>query len=163
MNFEMISGWSVFRNAPAHPDFGFWGLVSEAQSWRKRNMTHRCSHARAPASTHASAHASVHESAHKSWLSLCVIIPYKGSHSSAHAGAHASAHEVVWSYVTWSVSRALFLTHLVSHYSAFGDAISCSAPIARDRLQRQAFSALPPLLSLSLDRDRPFSRKEVGV
>ena len=44
---------------------------SEAQSWRKRNMTHQCSHERAPASAHASAHASVHESAHKSWLSLC--------------------------------------------------------------------------------------------
>ena len=48
-----------------HPFF------SEAQSWRKRNMTHQCSHERTPASAHASAHASVHESAHKSWLSLC--------------------------------------------------------------------------------------------
>ena len=45
-------------------------MFSEAQSWRKRNMTHQCSHERAPASAHASAHASVHESAHKSWLSL---------------------------------------------------------------------------------------------
>ena len=44
---------------------------SEAQSWRKRNMTHQCSHERAPTSTHASAHASVHESALQSWLSLC--------------------------------------------------------------------------------------------
>ena len=46
-------------------------LVSEAQSWRRQNMTHQCSHERAPASAHASAHASVHESALKSWLSLC--------------------------------------------------------------------------------------------
>ena len=46
-------------------------VLSEAQSWRKRNMTHQCSHERAPASAHASAHASVHESAHKSCLSLC--------------------------------------------------------------------------------------------
>ena len=46
-------------------------IFSEAQSWRKRNMTHPCSHGRAPASAPASAHASVHESAHKSWLSLC--------------------------------------------------------------------------------------------
>ena len=49
-------------------------LVSEAQSWRKRNVTHQRSHERTPASAHASAlsaHASVHESAHKSWLSLC--------------------------------------------------------------------------------------------
>ena len=45
--------------------------ISEAQSWRKRNMTHQRSHERAPASAHASAHASVHESAHKSWLSPC--------------------------------------------------------------------------------------------
>ena len=49
----------------------FFFFISEAQSWRERNMTHRCSHKRAPASAHASAHASVHESAHKSWLSLC--------------------------------------------------------------------------------------------
>ena len=54
----------------------FQVLISETQSWRKRNMTHQCSHERAPASDHASAHASVHESAHKSWL-LCIIIPYK--------------------------------------------------------------------------------------
>ena len=84
-----------------------WSVIfSEAQSWRKRNMTHQCSHERAPASAHASAHASVHESAHQNWHSF-VIIPYKGSHSSAHvsahAGAHASVHEVVLSYVTWSV------------------------------------------------------------
>ena len=46
-------------------------LPSEAQSWRKRNMIHQCSHERAPASAHASAHASVHECAHKSWLFLC--------------------------------------------------------------------------------------------
>ena len=45
--------------------------ISEAQSWRKRSMTHQCSHERAPASAHTSAHASVHESAHESWLSLC--------------------------------------------------------------------------------------------
>ena len=38
----------------------FCGLhISEVQSWRKRNMTHQCSHERAPASAHASAHASV--------------------------------------------------------------------------------------------------------
>ena len=42
-------------------------FFSEAQSWRKRNMTHQCSHERAP----ASAHGSVHESAHQSWRSLC--------------------------------------------------------------------------------------------
>ena len=81
-------------------------FFSEAQSWRKRTMTHHCSHERAPASAHASAHASVHESAYKSWLSLCCN-PIQGSHSSAHvsahAGAHASVHEVVWSYVIWSV------------------------------------------------------------
>ena len=80
--------------------------VSEAQGWRKRNMTHQCSHEGAPASAHASANSSVHESAHESWVSLCCSL-YKGSHSSAHvsahAGAHASVHEVVWSYVTWSV------------------------------------------------------------
>ena len=46
-------------------------LFSEAQSWRKRSMTHRCSQERAPASAHASAHASVHQSAHESLLSLC--------------------------------------------------------------------------------------------
>ena len=46
----------------------FHEKISEAQRWRKRNMTHQCSHKRAPASAHASAHASVHESAHKSWL-----------------------------------------------------------------------------------------------
>ena len=81
-------------------------FLSEAQSWRKRNVIHQCSHEWAPASAHASAHASVHESAHKVGF-LCVIIPYKGSHLrahvSAHAGAHASVHKVVWSYVTWSV------------------------------------------------------------
>ena len=88
-----------------HCDFNA-AIFSEAQSWRKRNMTHQCSHERAPASAHASAHASVHESAAKVGF-LCAIIPYRGSHSSAHvsahAGAHASAHGVVWSYVTWSV------------------------------------------------------------
>ena len=51
--------------------FGGSEKISEAQSWRKRNMTHQCSHEREPASAHASVHASVHESAHKSWLSLC--------------------------------------------------------------------------------------------
>ena len=45
--------------------------ISEAQSWQKRNITHQCSHERAPASAHASALTSAHESAHKSWLSLC--------------------------------------------------------------------------------------------
>ena len=45
-------------------------ILSEAQSWRKQNMTHQCSHERAPASAQASAHASVHKSAHKSGLSL---------------------------------------------------------------------------------------------
>ena len=52
---------------------------------------------------------------------------------------------------------------LVSRYSAIGDTISCNAPIYRDRLQRQAFSAIPPLLGLSLDCDRTFLQKEVGV
>ena len=56
------SWFSLFSSSPP---------ISEAQSWRKRNMTHQCSHERAPASAHASAHASVHESAHESWLSLC--------------------------------------------------------------------------------------------
>ena len=68
--------------------------ISEAQSWRKRDMTHQCSHEGLPRVL-ASAHASVHESAHKSWLSRVPIIPYKGSHSSAHVSAHAGAHASV--------------------------------------------------------------------
>ena len=49
--------------------------------------------------------------AQTSWLSLCVRISYKGSHSSdhvsAHAGAHASVHEVVWSYVSGELKKAV--------------------------------------------------------
>ena len=48
---------------------------------------------------------------------------------------------------------------LVSHDNAIGDTISCD----RDRLQRQKCSAIPPLLVLSLDCDRPVFWKEVGV
>ena len=36
-------------------------------------------------------------------------------------------------------------------------------PPKRDRLQRRAFPAIPPLQSLTLDCDRPFLWKEVGV
>ena len=51
----------------------------------------------------------------------------------------------------------------VSHYSVIGDIVLCDAPIQRDRLQRRVLSAMPPLLGLSLDCDRPFLRKEVGL
>ena len=50
---------------------------------------------------------------------------------------------------------------LVSHYSAIGDTISCDAPQKRDLLQRQVFSAMPPLLGLSWIAIG--HRKEVGV
>ena len=51
---------------------------------------------------------------------------------------------------------------LVSHLSAIGDTISCDRPLERDNLQKQAFSAIPPLLGLSLVCDRPFLQKEGG-
>ena len=80
-------------------------IFSVAQSLRKQNMTHQCSHERAPASTHASAHASVHESVHKSWLSLCYNpiqrLPLECARECSRGWP--SVHEVVWSYVTWSV------------------------------------------------------------
>ena len=70
---------SLLRNSTLETVFRYrFPLISEAQSWRKRNMTHQCSrsHERTPASAYASAHASVyiHEGAHKSWLSLCDTI-----------------------------------------------------------------------------------------
>ena len=66
-------GGTLETPVAARPTSGGSQKISEAQSWRKRNMTHQCSHERAPASAHASAHASVHESAHKSWISRCYI------------------------------------------------------------------------------------------
>ena len=52
---------------------------------------------------------------------------------------------------------------IVPHYSAISDTVSCDAPIWRDRLERQALSAIPSLDDLSLDCDRAYLSKEVGV
>ena len=52
---------------------------------------------------------------------------------------------------------------LVSHYSALGDTISCDAPYSAIGFRGKLSSAIPPLLGLSLDCNRPFLRKEVGV
>ena len=86
--------------------FLWFVLISEAQSWRKRSMTHQCSHEGLP-QVLTRVLTQVYTRVPTKVGYLCVIVPYKGSHSSAHvsahAGAHASVHEVVWSYVTWSV------------------------------------------------------------
>ena len=50
----------------------------------------------------------------------------------------------------------------VSHYSAIGDTILCDAPYSAIGF-RGMFSAIPPLLVLSLDCDRPVVPKEVWV
>ena len=51
---------------------------------------------------------------------------------------------------------------LVSRYSAIGDTISCDAPYSAIGF-REALSAIPSFQGLSLDCDRPFVWKEVGV
>ena len=50
----------------------------------------------------------------------------------------------------------------MSHYSAIDDTISCDAPCSAIGF-RGKFSLRCPLFGLSLDCDRPFLRKEVGV
>ena len=52
---------------------------------------------------------------------------------------------------------------LVSRYSAIGDTISCDAPFSAIGFRRKLFLRYPPLLGLSLDCDRPFVPKEVGM
>ena len=56
------------------------------------------------------------------------------------------------------------LCHLVSHYGAIGDTISCDAPYSVIGFGGKLFlRKASPLQGLSLDCDRPFLRKEVGV
>ena len=65
--------------------------------------------------------------------------------------------------VFWGLSGISFRkVLLVSHYSAIGDTISCDAPYSAIGLRGKLFLRYPPLI-LSLDCDRPFSRKGVGV
>ena len=74
---------------------------------------------------------------------------FKGSrlsaHVSAHVGAHASVHEheVVWSYVTWSVSPALFLTQ--------NGSMPRSALVGRSHTTLKPSSAYLPRLKLLRD------------
>ena len=66
----------------------------------------------------------------------------------------------LWAYMRREI---LLSKSLVSHYSAIGDTISCDAPYSAIGFRGKAFSAIPPLLGLSLDCDRPCLRREVGV
>ena len=55
------------------------------------------------------------------------------------------------------------LLHLVSHYSATGDTISCDVPYSAIGFRGEPFLRYPPpLQGLSLDCDRPFYRKKRG-
>ena len=61
------------------------------------------------------------------------------------------------------VEAQYFSKYLVSHYRAIGNTISCDAPYSAIGFIGKLFLRYPPLLALSLDCDRPSSKKEVGV